>query len=364
MAILVITIAETLFIGGIFLIYPRIARRGLLFGVYVGEEQSQGPEAQKLIRSWKTGILVWTGVSIAVTCALFWWLHNPVVTPLAPLLAALGYVVLFLRAYFHARTFGVSGPPPAVAVLEDREPSSPFPILVLIFCLIGGVVAISYGAMNYADLPDRVPTHFGASGKPDAWKAKSFWTVMLLPMMTFVMGVGMGGITILIASAKRAIRFPQTRVSAEAQQRFRQAVTRFIGGMAVLLTCMLAAMSIGVIQTGLGRAGGLSWIVMVLSVGMAVFALGGVLYIALRYGQGGARLEREAGNAPLTNGLADNRHWVLGTFYVNRDDPSIFVERRFGFGYTINFGNWKAVAFFVVFVGGILALALLARFKA
>jgi len=68
------------------------------------------------------------------------------------------------------------------------------------------------------------------------------------------------------------------------------------------------------------------------------------------FGQGGARLERSVARAPLTDGLADNTHWVLGMFYVNRDDPSMIVEKRFGVGYTINFGNPKAVALMAVFV--------------
>jgi uncharacterized membrane protein len=50
-------------------------------------------------------------------------------------------------------------------------------------------------------------------------------------------------------------------------------------------------------------------------------------------------------------------------FYINRDDPSIFVERRFGFGYTINLGNWKAVALMVCFIGALLGLALLGAAK-
>lgn len=91
---------------------------------------------------------------------------------------------------------------------------------------------------------------------------------------------------------------------------------------------------------------------------LLIVALGGSVLIALRYGQGGARLEEAAADAPLTNGLADNRHWVLGMFYVNRDDPSILVERRFGIGYTVNLGNPKAVALFVGFVVLVLGLAL------
>ncbi|MCX6538771.1 MAG: DUF5808 domain-containing protein [Acidobacteria bacterium] len=51
---------------------------------------------------------------------------------------------------------------------------------------------------------------------------------------------------------------------------------------------------------------------------------------------------------------------MLGVFYVNRDDASIFVEKRFGVGYTINLGNTKALVFIVVFlfiIGAILGIS-------
>jgi len=37
--------------------------------------------------------------------------------------------------------------------------------------------------------------------------------------------------------------------------------------------------------------------------------------------------------------------------YVNREDPAFFVEKRFGIGYTINFGNpitWIVIPGFVI----------------
>ena len=33
------------------------------------------------------------------------------------------------------------------------------------------------------------------------------------------------------------------------------------------------------------------------------------------------------------------QHWKWGLFYANRNDPAVFVEKRFGFGYTINFAS-------------------------
>ncbi len=32
-------------------------------------------------------------------------------------------------------------------------------------------------------------------------------------------------------------------------------------------------------------------------------------------------MERGSADAPLTNGLADNEHWVWGLFFFDRNDP-------------------------------------------
>ena len=35
----------------------------------------------------------------------------------------------------------------------------------------------------------------------------------------------------------------------------------------------------------------------------------------------------------------DDRYWYAGFFYYNPDDPALFVPKRFGFGWTVNFGH-------------------------
>jgi len=42
--------------------------------------------------------------------------------------------------------------------------------------------------------------------------------------------------------------------------------------------------------------------------------------------------------------------WKLGMFYFNPADPAIFVEQRFGIGYTVNFANRATWVFFGVIV--------------
>ncbi len=342
----------TIFVGGLFLVYPLIVRKGLLFGVYVGEKIFDGEEARRITRSWYVwmigaivaSLLAGTGAALAF--------RNPVAV-MAPIVIQLfAFVLLYLRAHLRAQRIApVTAPPAAAAPLAPvATTGAALPVTALVTGAVLGLLAIGYAWMHYPDLPDTVPTHFGISGKPDAWRRKSFSTVMLLPLMSLVLGIALGGIAWLTSRAKRAIRLSDHGASLEAQLRFRSAITRFLSGIAILTTLMLAGMSVMSIQVGLGWRQGLSPQIIVMTLALLAFAIGGTLYIAMRYGQGGAHLERTGPDTPLTDGLADNRNWVLGIFYVNRDDPSIFVERRFGFGYTVNFGNWKAVLLLAVFL--------------
>ena len=38
----------------------------------------------------------------------------------------------------------------------------------------------------------------------------------------------------------------------------------------------------------------------------------------------------------------DDRYWYRGVFYGNPDDPDLFVPKRFGLGWTMNFGHPQA----------------------
>jgi uncharacterized membrane protein len=358
----IVMLVETLFIGGISLLYPRIARKGLLFGVYVGEELFEGEAARRITRSWYRGMIAAILLSVAAGITLAGTAPEPLMAVAPIFLLLLAFMVLYLWAYFQARAIAPSGPPPAAVAPAVAAPaaSALLPAMTLIVGVACGVVAIAYAWAHYPALPDSVPTHFGPSGRPDAWRAKSFFTVMLLPIMTLVLGTVLGGVAWLTAHAKRALRRSDEGASLDAQMRFRRAMTRYLCGIAMLVIGMLTVMSIQSIRVAMGAIEGLSALTGVFGIAVAVLAVGGTIYLALRYGQGGARLERARADTPLTDGLADNRHWVLGAFYVNREDPSFLVERRFGFGYTLNFGNWKAVALLAVFLVLILGLTVTA----
>ena len=46
---------RVLIVGGFLLILPRITRKGLLFGFYVGEERAEAEEARRVLNDWYRG---------------------------------------------------------------------------------------------------------------------------------------------------------------------------------------------------------------------------------------------------------------------------------------------------------------------
>ena len=357
--LVVILLLQTLAIGILLLIQPRISRRGLLFGVYVGEDRWSGDEARAITSRWTRDILAamvatpLLGLAVAATAP-----SSPGrVTGgavLSILLLSLVSYAEYLRAHLQARRLAVPGAPAAAALVGELPHSLVVPGASLVFASLSGIAIVAYAALHYSEMPLQIPTHFGFSGAPDAWSPRSFGSVMALPLGAMLMGISLAAIACLTARAKRAIRVGDGGVSLSAQLQFRNVTALFLSGVAILVSAMMCSMAYYSVRTSLGLASGLPWYSTVLTGILLVYAIGGSLFLAFRYGQGGARLERTAGAAPLANGLADNSHWVLGMFYVNRDDPSFMVEKRFGVGYTLNFGNRKAVALFVVFLGFIL----------
>ncbi|MBZ5639984.1 MAG: DUF1648 domain-containing protein [Acidobacteriia bacterium] len=353
---------ENLLVGGFALLYPRIVRKGLLFGVYVGEARSESEEAEAITRGWNRGIVALLAVCVLLGGILSFATPDPYAAVVPVHLQIVVFLGLYLRAYFRARALAPPGPPPpAVAPLSATPATSALlPALTLAVSVACGAFAVAYTWAHYSELPGTVPTHFGASGEPDAFRPKSVSSVMLLPVLVLVIGTFLGGMSWLTAHAKRVLRRSAEETSLAAQLRFRAAVTRFLCGISLVAVGMLTLISVVSVRVGLGLSLRLPPAVNVLGILVAVYAVGGAIYLALRYGQGGARLEKARADTPLTDGLADNRHWVLGMFYVNRDDPSFLVERRFGIGYTLNFGNWKAVTVVLGFVALVLVLTAVA----
>ncbi len=151
----------------------------------------------------------------------------------------------------------------------------------------------------------------------------------------------------LLAAAAAAImqarRVRATGPGASSEASFRAITAAMLLVAEMLVAVLLSQTALVALCPSMARQP-----ILVVTLGaVAVVALSAVL---LWLGQGGSRRAgASAGGAPVGDRTPDSA-WVLGMFYVNRDDPSILVEKRFGIGYTVNFGHpitWVLVGLLV-----------------
>lgn len=70
--------------------------------------------------------------------------------------------------------------------------------------------------------------------------------------------------------------------------------------------------------------------------------------------------DNEKDKNALDDGYNDSANWKWGLFYFNPKDKRIFPPKRWGIGWTINFGNpYSVIVFVLVIVLAILAPLLL-----
>ncbi len=82
-----------------------------------------------------------------------------------------------------------------------------------------------------------------------------------------------------------------------------------------------------------------SGLVLLLGIGLLV-----VVALALLLPMQRSRARDRSSTGRQVSGIIfrdDDRYWY-GFFYINRDDPELLVPKRYGLGWTINFGHPKS----------------------
>ncbi|GLH74013.1 hypothetical protein GETHLI_25150 [Geothrix limicola] len=164
-------------------------------------------------------------------------------------------------------------------------------------------------------LPDPIPTHFDRLGHPNGWTPQAFypWIAFGLPAFLWL----------LILLTGRAI--VGTKQDPDGRKALAMAPLRGLMALGVLV--LMAAVPL-ISRFGLG----LMFWAMGLFLGLLI--LGTVLLVR--------KLKAEG---PLD----DPSHlYRWGLFYVNSEDPRIWVPKRIGIGWTLNFGH--GLSWFLMFL--------------
>lgn len=327
-------------------ITPLITRKIEAFGVTVQDGAKEQPFLKGIIRRYMAVCIV---LGIVLTASMLLLLLNSsseaqLVTVM--LTHIFGYLVITFILYYvnhrkvkqwkQSQSWSNEHMKSAKVVVQTGFRTQKMIVSLLWFIphilLVGATTIIS--VINYDKFPDIIPMKYNLAGEVTNSIEKSMTSVLGLSWIAVAMIIIFIFVNISIAKAKQLVESNDPEGSLERNIRFRylwSIFTTIIGFLLVVLMC------IGQLSPLYEFSGAVMGAVSMI---IAIIILIGTIVLSLITGQGGSRLKTKSNEQKSTVAIADNdEYWKAGIFYWNPKDPSIFIEKRFGIGWSMNFAN-------------------------
>lgn len=350
------------FILFISIITPSLMRKDIVFGVRVPQDKVDLNEIRDLKKKYIMNSII---IEIPIII-LFAFLNYNFEGTVMTLFTTFGFIFINFLIYFKSNR--------AVKILKEQQNwfkdkkqvvvidinfskdkintlVSPWFFIIPIIIIL---VNIFIGYKYYNVLPARVPTHWNFSGDVTGYSNKSLFLIWNMPMVeifiTFIFFICYKG----IGWSKQQISSSDPEGYLKKNKIFRKVWSIYMMVFCIVVNCMF---TIGNLQI-YSLIGNSSKIYITSIIIFLVIIFSSIIFISVKMGQGGSNIklkEEKIKNEMYFSEKDDDPYWKFGVIYYNPDDPSVFVEKRFGIGWTINAGSTAGKAIYI----GILIFILL-----
>ena len=290
---------------------PRLSRPGIFFSVTVDEAFATGREGRTRLTRYR--LIVWAAAVASIVAKLA--TDSPIGFFMLAGLVTLAGFCAWIWTYRQVRPHAVTVTGVRTASLRPRDVSMPGGM----WFAAGPFLLLAVTALIIYLRWDQIPA--GTTKNPFA---------PLLIAGTMILMTTLIGSSIVRYTRQVATDGP----AARAEQRFKNIQVLYLTVAAYIMAVTfsgLAIMSAFAIKSPF-NGGPLAVLIPVLNIAMVVWML--------RVGQGGQRgLSPEARGAIQGDATPDSAWKGGGLLYFNPSDPAIWVEKRIGIGYTVNFAN-------------------------
>ncbi|WP_040206013.1 DUF1648 domain-containing protein [Neobacillus jeddahensis] len=210
---------------------------------------------------------------------------------------------------------------------------------------IFSIATIVITLVNFQQIPDRYPMQYNFSGEVTTWANKSYRSVLLMPIMEMYMTMLFLFINIVISKAKQQVSAENPEVSIQQNVTFRRRWSLFtlIAGTGIVMLLSLHQFSL---IYSINHQ-----FLMIAPLVYVIGVCGATILLSITTGQGGSRVTiKGSGPSSTVINRDDDQYWKLGMFYFNKNDPAIFLEKRFGIGWTNNWAHPLSWIFIVVII--------------
>nr|UWI51501.1 DUF5808 domain-containing protein [Clostridioides difficile] len=220
---------------------------------------------------------------------------------------------------------------------EKNKIIQKFKILYLIPILLTFGIS-AFILLNYNQLPDLITTHSTITGQPDGFIEKSYLGVFKLVGLEFCIMILL--YITSIGAIKSRIKIDTNKIKESKNKNIKY--LNKIGYLFFILMTMMMVQFFMLFSSLKTNANLLT----ITSIMMLLV----IIYLIVTY-INSPNLKSNSSYTPDN----DEKYWMAGIIYNNPNDPSLMVDKRFGIGWTINFGNpigkilYILIAVFLIF---------------
>lgn len=339
----------------LYYLMPRFTRPDIYFAVTVPPEFRDSEEGWSILKSYRGEVVIFSLLALLIVLAgarITLPNYQMVILLAGFALQGAGVFLAYYRARGRVLPHAVAPATIREAALVPREAHLPGGWLLQLppFAILAGTALWLH--THWDQIPATFPVHWGANGQPNNWTTRSFAGVYGPLLMAALLCALMGFLAYALLRWSRVIQVGGA--AGEGERRFRVLIASILVAIEYLLA--VTFLWTGLLPLSNQQAGPPGFTPM-LVIALAFTVI--IVVLIMRLGQGGVRVPgataAPTGTAPVGDRTPD-KYWKLGLFYINRNDPALFVEKRFGIGYTINFGHPGVWVFLAVLVAVFVAV--------
>ncbi|KUO50120.1 MAG: hypothetical protein APF76_06540 [Desulfitibacter sp. BRH_c19] len=364
--VILVMYSTYIILGALISFMPYLTRRTESFGVSIPEDIYYSKELRDMRKIYsKQAFLVFIPLTV-IFSILSSNAPNPdqatyvFMSGIAILLGAL--FALYLKYYFQMKNLKsernwVQDKPQAVVVdTSFRNKKIAYSNLWFIIPTFIMFITLIMTIIFFEQIPNRIPIHYGFNWEPTNMIEKSNKTVLWVPVQQIFMIGLFVFINSMISRAKQQINAANPEKSLIQNQSFRRKWSGFIIFTGTIMVLIFAFVQLSLIFDIDPKT--LTFLNLSFTGCIVLYAI----VLSVFTGQGGSRIKVASGKDAKEIDRDDDIYWKLGQFYFNPNDPTIFIEKRFGIGWTLNFGNIRGWLIIIVTILLIMGLRYLFSF--
>ncbi|MEQ6357052.1 DUF1648 domain-containing protein [Lysinibacillus sp. M3] len=218
--------------------------------------------------------------------------------------------------------------------------------------IIVNLALITFTYMNYNSIPDVFATHWNAAGEVDGWTEKTWISVIVMPLILLGIQISVFIMSFGMKSAKIQLSAQAKEASANRELAQRKYGSWYLAAMNHNMTILLVVLHY---TTVILKNQTVPYFFPLFIVFMIV-TLGGLILFTWKLSKSNERFGDLHTNETAA---ADDRYWKWGIVYINKNDPSLLVQKKYGVGWTVNMANkWSYIILLVIFVPILLFISL------